>query len=116
MIVLERRIRKSIPSESNAFYGEGVYLTDMDPFQHGKEEIAKNNWGQGYKKSLHGGKVEDYVKIFFPRGERNLENCSKYGRHVFLYKGDLCIDFYAHFPQSANHTVPSLTQYFSIRC
>ena len=60
MILLERRIKKSIPSDRNAFYGEGVYLTDMDPFQYGKEEIAINNWGQGHKKILHCGKVEEH--------------------------------------------------------
>ena len=28
----------------DAFHGQGVYLTSMDPESHTKEELAENNW------------------------------------------------------------------------
>ena len=49
-------------------FGEGVYLTQMNPDEFEKDEIAKNNWGpnNGYKKSLREGKADAHIQLEIP--------------------------------------------------
>ena len=52
MIRREGMIRRTVTSDRDAMFGEGVYLNKMDPEEFEKDVIAKNNWGQyGYRKN-----------------------------------------------------------------
>ena len=55
----EGRIRASRAGRGSALtrdcqYGEGVYLTRLDPKEHSKAEVAKNNYANGWKSRLYG--------------------------------------------------------------
>ena len=90
-------IRRTVTSDRDAMFGEGVYLNKMNPEEFEKDEIAKNNWGQyGFRKSLEDGKADAYVKIVIPVNDRKLMNHSTGNRSIFRYRGDLWLDQYDH--------------------
>ena len=47
--------------QRDGIFGDGVYLTSLDPNDHNKEEIARNNWNNGWRENLH--KTDYYIEI-----------------------------------------------------
>ena len=91
-------IKGSSKKVRDAFYGDGVYLTDKKAEDHTRTQIAKNNYGKGddsYKK------LEKYVEVSLPKNE--VEKCDTGGgREVYLYRGDLNLNKYDHSIKDAN--------------
>ena len=72
-------------------YGEGVYLTRLDPDQHSKAELAKNNYGGGWQSRMDDGNVDCYVEVEMDALDPQLQKCRVQGRDVYLYDGDLTL-------------------------
>ena len=91
-------IKGSTKKVCDAFYGDGVYLTDKKAEDYTKTQIAKNNYGKGddsYKK------LEKYVEVRLPKNE--VEKCDTGGgRQVYLYRGNLNLNKYDHSINNAN--------------
>ena len=92
----EGRIRASRAGRGSAptrdcQYGEGVYLTRLDPNEHSKAELAKNNYANGWKSRLADGNVDCYVEIEMDADEPDLQKCRVGGRDVYLFDGDLIL-------------------------
>ena len=86
-------IRCSLGDQRDGIFGDGVYLTSLNPEDHDKEEIARNNWNNGWEGNL--GKTEYYIEIEIPRSDENLKKInSRDGRDVYVYKTDLYLDDY----------------------
>ena len=85
-------IKGSTKKVRDAFYGDGVYLTDKKAEEYTRTQIAKNNYGKGddsYKK------LEKYVEVSLPKNE--VEKCDTGSRRqVYLYRGDLDLNKYDH--------------------
>ena len=74
----------------DGIFGEYVYLTSLDPHEHDKEEIAKNNWNNGWEGNLNLGKTDYYFEIDIPPSDRNLRKVnSGDGRDIYAYMADL---------------------------
>ena len=50
----------------DTLFGEGVYLTTLDPKYKTKYEIAQNNYDAGWRQGLAEGKIDCYLKISIP--------------------------------------------------
>jgi HYD1 signature containing ADP-ribosyltransferase len=50
-------------------YGVGVYLTDLDPEEYTREEVAKSNYGAGAQHNLEGGRLDHHIPIFISSNE-----------------------------------------------
>lgn len=61
-------------------YGNGVYLTKLNPETTSKEQIAMNNWTNS--NAIH--KVDKYFVIDIPESE--VKNTNARGRNIFLYE------------------------------
>jgi len=72
-------------------YGEGVYLTRLDPDEHSKAELAKNNYAGGWQSRLDDGNVDYYVEVEMDVLDPQLQKCRAQGRDVYLYDGDLIL-------------------------
>ena len=106
-------IRRSWTSDRDAMFGEGVYLTQMNPDEFEKDEIAKNNWGpSGYKKSRREGKADAHIRLEIPVNDRNISKCPSGERNIFLYSGDMEIDKYS--PQSGRNDEWGLGQSLAV--
>ena len=91
-ILQEGVIRRTSISDTDALFGKGVYLTEMNPDEFEKDEIAKNNWGpNGYRKKMRQGNADSYVKVSIPEKDRNIIKCPSGDRNVFLYKDNLML-------------------------
>ena len=78
-------------------YGEGVYLTDLNPVENSKEDVARNNWGpNGYKGKLEAGKVDTYIRVWIPENHPCISQCPSEGRNVYLYKDTLYLHQFKH--------------------
>ena len=84
-------IKQSQNSERDCCYGDGVYLTTIDPHHFAKEDIAKNNYGGGWRARLAAGKLDYYVELEIPYSDLKLQKCEADGRDVFLYSGDIVL-------------------------
>merc|ERR1719370_2224530 len=84
----QRLIRKSSRSQhhTDMIFGEGVYLTSMDPESYDKEELAKNNWLGGGPSRMAQGKTDHHVWIEIPENDPRQEECQARGRDVWLFK------------------------------
>ena len=91
-------IRGSKNKVRDAFYGDGVYLTDKKAEDYTRTQIANNNYGKrddSYKK------LEKYVEVSLPKNE--VEKCDTgNSRQVYLYRGDLDLSKYDHSIKDAN--------------
>ena len=47
-----------------------AFFTEKDPYNFTKEEIAKNNWGHGWKERVDEGLVDAYIVIDVEEGNR----------------------------------------------
>jgi len=63
-------------------HGAGVYLTDMDPGEYERSDVARNNYGVGWKKNLR--KTDHYVAVMIPDDDLFL---TFLGGRNWLYKG-----------------------------
>ena len=61
-------------------YGPGVYLTDLDPNDHGQEEIAKLLYYGGAQKNLSAGKLDYHFYMEIPVSHVSCERT-----HVYRY-------------------------------
>ena len=91
-IVNSKVIRQSQNFAKDCVYGDGVYLTTLNPDDFSKETLAKNNYGGGWKKRLSDGRLDYYIEIEIPFSDLNLERCDADDRDVYLYTGDLDLD------------------------
>ena len=82
----KQKIYASTDTETDAAWGEGVYFTKMHPAYYSKEEIARNNWNQGLNRS-----IRRFLKycVMVKFSKREVINCSKNGRSIFLYEGNV---------------------------
>ena len=87
-------IKKSESFTRDCRYGAGVYLTSMNPSDHDKEEIARNNYSQGWQKNMSIGKLDHYIEIDIPNYDVHLTKCNEEGRDVYRYKKDIYLDRY----------------------
>ena len=67
----EQIVRSGVIKQSQNFtrdcvYGDGVYLTTLNPEDFSKEDLAKNNYGGGWRKRLSDGRLDYYVEIEIP--------------------------------------------------
>ena len=77
--------------QRDGIFGDGVYLTSLDPHDHNKEEIARNNWNNGWRANL--GKSDYYIEIEMSSLDRDLlEANNSDGRDVYIYKSDIYLD------------------------
>ena len=77
--------------QRDGIFGEGVYLTSLNPRDHDKEEIAKNNWNEGWRGKLD--KTDYYIEIEISPSDRDLSKVdSGDGRDVYIYKSDIHLD------------------------
>ena len=77
--------------QRDGIFGDGVYLTSLDPHDHNKEEIARNNWNNGWRANL--GKSDYYIEIEMSSLDRDLlEANNSDGRDVYIYKSDIDLD------------------------
>ena len=66
-----------------------MYLTPLQPDEHSKEQVARNNYGGAWKSRLEGGSLDCYLELEIPHSDLKLERCKVEGREVYLYRGDL---------------------------
>ena len=86
-------IRCSRGDQRDGIFGDGVYLTSLNPKDPDKEDIARNNWNNGWEGNL--GKTEYYIEIEIPPSDGNLKKInSRDGRDVYVYETDLYLDDY----------------------
>jgi len=90
-IVTSGVIRQSQNFTRDCVYGNGVYLTTLNPEDFSKADLAKNNYGGGWRKRLSDGRLDYYIEIEIPFSDLKLEKCktSDTDRDVYLYSGDL---------------------------
>ena len=62
-IVGEKLIRQSQNFQKDCVYGDGVYLTTLNPEDFDKKSLAKNNYGGGWRKRLSDGRLDYYIEI-----------------------------------------------------
>ena len=98
----EQIVRSGVIKQSQNFtrdcvYGDGVYLTTLNPEDFSKEDLAKNNYGGGWRKRLSDGRLDYYVEIEIPFSDLKLERCrtGDEARDVYLYAGDLRLDTFS---------------------
>jgi len=84
-------IKQSQNFERDCVYGDGVYLTTLNPEDFDKAELAKNNYGGAWRKKLADGRLDYYIEIEIPFSDLNLERCDADDRDVYLYSGDLVL-------------------------
>lgn len=58
-IIREGEIRSGLMNK----YGKGVYLTDLDPGEHTREEVANANYGWGARHNLDKGRLDYHIPI-----------------------------------------------------
>ena len=85
------RIKQSQNFERDCVYGDGVYLTTLNPEDFDTADIAKNNYGGAWRKKLADGRLDYYIEVEIPFSDLNLERCEAEGRDVYLYNGDLVL-------------------------
>ena len=90
-------IKQSQNFTRDCVYGDGVYLTTLNPEDFSKEDLAKNNYGGGWRKRLSDGRLDYYVEIEIPFSDLKLERCrtGDEARDVYLYAGDLRLDTFS---------------------
>ena len=90
-IVKSGLIKQSQNFTKDCVYGDGVYLTTLNPEDFSKKDLAKNNYGGLWEKRLSDGRLDCYVEIEIPFSDLKLERCttSDDSRDVYLYSGDL---------------------------
>ena len=96
-IIRNRRINKSMHNarRKDVRFGEGVYLTELDPQRTPKEMIALNNWdGMNFANIVNSGKVDYCIEIVFSRNDPNLTDFSDYERSVWLYRDDIDLNLF----------------------
>lgn len=62
-IVRQKLIRQSKDFQKDCVFGDGVYLTTLNPEDFDKKSLAKNNYGGGWRKRLSDGKLDFYIEI-----------------------------------------------------
>jgi len=91
-IIGQKLIKQSQNFQRDCVYGDGVYLTTLNPEDFDKESLAKNNYGGGWRKRLSDGRLDYYIEIEIPFSDLKLTRCEADGRDVYLYTGDLPLD------------------------
>ena len=71
-----------------------AFFTEKDPYNFTKEEIAKNNWGHGWKERVDEGLVDAYIVIDVEEGNREFVFDSDPSHNVVAHLGDLQLGKY----------------------
>jgi len=95
-IVKSKFIKQSQNFTKDCVYGDGVYLTTLNPEDFSKKDLAKNNYGGLWEKRLSDGRLDCYVEIEIPFSDLKLERCRTQddSRDVYLYSGDLDLSLF----------------------
>jgi len=82
-IIRSARILASLSFMTNgdAGFGNGVYLTKMDPKTHSKEQIAMNNWTNTSALAIN--KTKNYFVFKIP--DSDTKDAGANGRDIFLF-------------------------------
>ena len=72
-------------------YGSGVYLTDMNPRDHDRKYVARNNYRAGWEKNLK--KTDHFVEIEIPDDDLRLRFVDP-DRRIWLYRGQIDRDMF----------------------
>ena len=62
-ILRQKIIRQSKDFQKDCLYGDGVYLTTLNPEDFDKESLARNNYGAGWRKRLSAGRLDYYIEL-----------------------------------------------------
>lgn len=83
---------RSSNSGKDSCYGQGVYLTSLNPEEHTKDYIAKNNWNDaGCAKKMQGC-LDYYIEITFEDGDPDLKpDGFRDGRNIYRYQRDVIL-------------------------
>ena len=74
-IVKSGLIKQSQNFTKDCVYGDGVYLTTLNPEDFSKADLARNNYGGLWQKRLSDGRLDYYVEIEIPFSELRLTRC-----------------------------------------
>jgi len=82
-IIRSGTIQASLKSmiKGDVAYGNGVYLTELNPWTYSKHQIAMNNWVNTSDATMN--KLKNYFILSIPSG--NIKNTNAEGRNIFLY-------------------------------
>lgn len=95
----EHKIKGSTDRSRDVAFGEGIYLTSLNPKDNDKPWIAENNWDGGWKQKYRDGFTDYFFKILIPSNDGRLSDKSGIDRNIYLYKADwLYLDFYVWKP------------------
>jgi len=86
-VLIAGKILPSTAANGDAAFGDGVYLTMLEP-QYGEEKIMKNNWDGA---AVSRDKVEAFFEIQMP-GTKAVRAEDK--RDILVHKGDLVLSDY----------------------
>ena len=62
-ILGQKMIKQSQNFQKDCIYGDGVYLTTLNPEDLDKKSLAKNNYGGGWRKRLSDGRLDYYIEL-----------------------------------------------------
>ena len=90
-------LRKSLKHPIGWINGEmlkngAAFFTEKDPCNFSKEEIAQNNWGQGWKERVKAGLVDAYIVLDVPEGSRDFIFDWDPAHNVVAHIGDLQLE------------------------
>ena len=83
-------------SRQDARYGDGVYLTSKNPFDHNKHQIANNNYdvrSKAERQAMQEGKTDWAIEMRLPKNDPGLQQVGQNsGRDIWKYNGDLSLE------------------------
>jgi len=99
----------SFTTSDDAGYGNGVYLTTLNPDTHSKHDIAMNNWVKTTESFIN--KTKYYFVLTIP--DSDIKDVSSNGRVIFLLgrKSDLSLHKYHWWLQSNDNTGKIISSY-----
>ncbi len=84
----DKKIKKSVYSGGDAWYGEGTYFTSLSPPKHTQSMVVHNNWAvpRSLVDEVDRLRVEYVIQVTFPDDDPNLQRCESQ-RDIWLYAG-----------------------------
>ena len=90
----EGRIKPSSPKSKGqrgqgGRYGQGVYLTDMNPQEFDREDVAKNNYGSGWETNIN--KTTHHICVEIPYNHHLLDKIDK---RKWIFRGEITSEMF----------------------